>query len=510
MAHIYPSAKGWRFQAVVGYHPTTNEPRKGRRGPFPTKREAERAAADLAAELRGGAEFTGTRVTLAEFFLNEWLPTQENRSKATTFDGYDFQARTYLIPRLGHVLLQDLRTRTIVKFITTFAAETTRFGKPRSPFSVRDAHKVLSMALEDARRWGYISRNPAIDARSALPPAKRDEGKVDWWTIEQLRYWLELVKGHRLYAAWLLLITTGMRRGEVAGIQWPDIDWDAGSVTIQRGVVSLRSGPHVEDTPKSGSARTVPLDPLVMRALRAHRERQAEERALLGSRWRGENFVFTGVKGGPIRPDRIYEEFKALRDESLPEIALHGLRKSFVTAARVAEARSDAVADIVGHASDRTTKDIYQRPDPRVVATATTKVNRLLLGDFAGDPGHLQTALDHGPALLESISPAELEAVAEVLDIISAAHGTGDSDAERTSSVRVLTDLVRQAHSSAAAHATPRAVLVPLLDAVLGSKPLATDVLSDQDWAEVQHLLHVAGWHTTAVGLDRRLRFDDG
>ncbi len=144
---------------------------------------------------------------------------------------------------------------------------------------------------------------------------------------------------------------------------------------------------------------------------------QAEEHALLGSCWRGENFVFTGVKGGPIRPDRIYDEFKALRDENLPEIALHGLRKSFVTAARVAEARSDAVADIVGHTSDRTTKDIYQRPDPRVVATATTKVNRLLLGDV--DSGHPQTALDHGPALLESIRPAELEGSGRGVDTSS-------------------------------------------------------------------------------------------
>jgi integrase len=504
MAHIYPSAKGWRFQAVVGYDPATNKPRKGRRGPFPTKREAERAAADLAAELRGGAEFTGTRVTLAEFLLDEWLPTQQNRTKATTFDGYDFQARTYLIPRLGHVLLQDLRTRTVVMFITTFAAETTRFGKPRSPFSVRAAHKVLTMALEDARRWGYISRNPAIDARSALPPAKRDEGKVDWWTIEQLRYWLELVKDHRLYALWLLLITTGMRRSEAAGIQWPDIDWNAGSVTIQRGVVSLRRGPHVEDTPKSGSARTVPLDPLVMRALREHRARQAEERALLGSLWRGKDFVFTGVKGGPIRPDRIYDEFKALQDESLPNIALHGLRKSYVTAARVAEARSDAVADIVGHSSDRTTKDIYQRPDPRVVATATTQVNRLLLGDFPGDSGHPQTALDHGPALLEPISPAELEAVAAVLDIVSAVHGTDDGEAEGTSNLRVLTHLVRQAHSSAAAQAKPRVVLVPLLDAVLSSDYLATDVIDDEDWAEIQNHLIAVGWHTTAAALEHR------
>src|SRR5690606_21809674 len=121
-----------------------------------------------------------------------------------------------------------------------------------------------------------------------------------------------------------------------AGIQWPDIDWNAGSVTIQRGVVSLRSGPYTENTPKGGSARTVPLDPLVIRALRTRREHQAEERTLLGSRWRGGDYAFTGVKGGPIRPDRIYEEFKALHHESLPSIALHGLRKSYVTAARVA------------------------------------------------------------------------------------------------------------------------------------------------------------------------------
>lgn len=505
MAHVYRTPKGWRYQAEIAPDPVTGARRQRRFGPFPTKREAERSAADLAAELRGGAEFSGARLTLAEFFLEEWLPAQK-RLKATTFDGYDFQARTYLIPRLGHILLRDLTTRTIVKFINAFAADITRFGTQRKPRSVRAAHRVLHMALEDARRWGHIARNPASDARSALPPIDRDSGKVDWWSIEQLRYWLELVRDHRLYALWLLLCTTGMRRSEVAGIRWPDIDWEAGSVAVVRGRVNTRSGPHTEDTPKGGSSRTVPLDPLVMQALAAHRERQAEERALLGSRWHGEDYVFTGEKGGPIRPDYIWTAFQNTRAD-LPRIPLHGLRTSYVTAARVAEVPSEAVADVVGHSTDRTTKDVYQRVDPRVVANATTKINRLLLGD--GDTDHAEVFRDSGPALLEPLSSTELEAVTKVLDIVSTAETSTRGEPERTSSSRTLMDLVRQALMSATEQVTPRSALVPLLDAVLRSDAVSTGLLTKDDWLVVQDALRSVGWHTTAAGLGAWQRRDN-
>jgi integrase len=167
-----------------------------------------------------------------------------------------------------------------------------------APKTVRNVHVMLHSALHDALRWGYLVRNVA---EAADPPAARSpEQKV--WSPQELRRFLEHVREDRLYALWLLVATTGMRRGELAGLRWVDFDLDHATVSplIPRVVVDHQVHDSAPKTERG--RRRLALDPVTLEALRGHRERQAEDRAAVGRRYRDLGYVFTWPGGRPRTP----------------------------------------------------------------------------------------------------------------------------------------------------------------------------------------------------------------
>jgi integrase len=160
---------------------------------------------------------------------------------------------------------------------------------------------VLHAALRDAVRWGYLPRNVATVAD--LPKGMTPEMHV--WSPEQLRTFLEHVRGDSLYAAWLLFATTGMRRGEVAGLRWPDVDLEASRVSPRRPRVVVNYEVVVSEPKTAKGRRSLALDPATTTAPREHRTRQLEQRLAVGRRWQDSGLVFTWPDGRPIHPERF-------------------------------------------------------------------------------------------------------------------------------------------------------------------------------------------------------------
>ena len=198
-----------------------------------------------------------------------------------------------------------------------------------SETSVEHTHRALHAAFEHAARSRLIARNVADDV---IKP-KRGHVEMHVWTPEQLNAWLASVKDHRLYPLWLTAATTGARRGELLGLQWDDIDLDAGQLAIRRSRVAVGYQVH-ETTPKSGWSRTVALDPQTVALLKDWRPAQRKERMAFDEGRFDGLYVFSREDGAPLHPHQVADAFDAsVRRAKVPTVRFHDLRHGWATMA---------------------------------------------------------------------------------------------------------------------------------------------------------------------------------
>ena len=226
-----------------------------------------------------------------------------------------------------------------------------------------------------------IARNPADFADPPRSSATRAP-EMGVWSPDQLRTFLHHVAGHRLYAAYILVATTGLRRGELAGLRWMDVDLEASSISIRHTLISLDHKVEHSSPKTERGRRSIGLDPVTLAALRAHRGRQLEERLAGGKAWTDTGFVFTKDDGLPYHPQSLSSAFRRhSRRAGLPAIRYHDLRHSYATAALVAGIRPKVVSARLGHANIQITLDTYSHILPEMDQEAAATVASLILGE---------------------------------------------------------------------------------------------------------------------------------
>ena len=275
-------------------------------------------------------------MSVGTYLKDEWLPAIRASVRPGTWDHYAKMLQAYVVPRIGARRLGALQPNQLNRLYADLLVDGRRNGGPTrpaglSPRTVRHVHTMLHKAFADAVRWGRIARNPAD--RSEPPRPKTPEMKV--WDIGHLRAFLSHVADDRLHAIWLLMVTTGMRRGEVLGLRWSDVDLEGARLSVVQTVVMVDRKIIVSEPKTARRRRSIALDAATVAALRQLRRRQAEERLRYGELWKNAGLVTVHKDGSPISPRLLSSWFtQHARAANLPRIRLHDVRHSYATAAR--------------------------------------------------------------------------------------------------------------------------------------------------------------------------------
>jgi len=336
---------------------------------FGTQKESSDWLRELANQVDGGLTLASRSVTLG-VFLDEWLESMRSNLKATSWQDYHWVVKSQIKPWLGKVKLRDLRARQIQAFYNTQSREGV------SQHTLRKIHAILHKSLKQATRWDMISANPA----ASVDRPKQRRVEMTAWTEEQARSFLSGVKESRHVNLYFLAIATGLRQGELLGLQWKDVDWGGSRLQIQRQVQRIKGKGLVFTEPKSRAGRrSVVLGPSSMARLKAQRMLQDAEKAFSGKRWEEHDLIFASTRGTPLDQSNVVMDFKAhLRRLGLPEIRFHDLRHTAATIMLQEGIPSKVVQERLGHSQISVTLDTYSHVLPSMQEEAALKVDELL------------------------------------------------------------------------------------------------------------------------------------
>jgi integrase len=293
------------------------------------------------------------------------------RPQAGTWAEHKSKVEVHLTPAIGGIPLQRLTPG----HLNALYADLLERGL--SARTVLHVHATIRRALADATRWGLVPHNVALLASPPRPG--RPELRV--WTAAELRAFLAAVEGDRLYALWLLAASTGMRRGELLGLSWPDADLGRARVAVRRSLVTVGHEVVVSEPKTAKGRRSVALDPATVSALKAWRKVQAAERLAWGPAWTDSGLVFTREDGRPLHPREVTRAFtRHVLAADLPVIRLHDLRHTHATLALAAGVHPKVVQERLGHANIAITLDTYSHAVPALEEQAAAAVARLVFG----------------------------------------------------------------------------------------------------------------------------------
>ena len=294
------------------------------------------------------------KITLKEW-LEIWQAEYIGDVKPFTVKSYQTQIDCHIVPALGAVKLSSLTTPQIQKFYNALC----KGDKPLAPKSIKNVHGVLHRALKQAVEVKYIMYNPSDACK--LPRVEKKE--IQPLNEEQIKQFLAAVARHKYKMIYEVTIFTGMREGEVLGLQWSNIDFKNGTITISKQLQKekKKQGKYYLAPLKNDKARTMIPAPFVIQLLKKQREEQILQRFKAGASWNNEfELVFTDELGKHLVHGTVYKNYKRLAaDIGVPSSRFHDLRHSYAVAAIQSGDDIKTVQGNLGHATASFTLDVY-------------------------------------------------------------------------------------------------------------------------------------------------------
>ena len=391
MAHIQQvkdkegNTIAYRAFVELGIDPATGN-RKRITKTFDRSKDAEKWASKKINSLNEGTFIDPSEITVKEYFLNRWL---ENHKKpniaATTYDGYMQFLNGHILPELGALKLQDLKPHHLETYFNKKRKSGRKDGKRGglTENSLKKHYVIINEGLKRAIKLEILKANPA----QGIDPPKPKKPKAKAMSKKEYHMLLEVLKEDQfMYTFVMTDLMTGMRRSEILGLEWSDIDLINGIITVEKRLVAVRvkdtdrtAGTlHESATKTDKSTRRIKISNTLIKLLKTFKKKQQELRLLVGTDYDdSKQFVFSRPDGKNYHPRTISRYFKkaVIKAELPKEYSLHTLRHTFATINLKNGVPAKIVQEMLGHSKVSTTLDIYTHVDLDMQKEAVKKLD---------------------------------------------------------------------------------------------------------------------------------------
>ena len=319
-------------------------------------------------------------LTVGEY-LTQWLTHAKANVAPQTYRRYRQIVEGDLVPDLGRIRLTDLSALQVQGFLArSLGRKCKNRERTLSPQTVLHYHRLLRRALHQAVRWQLLAKNPC----DLVDPPRAQHVEMTALGEKQLVSLLTAIRHSRLYAPTLLAATSGLRRGEILGLRWSEVDLDTGRMQVVRSLQETPNGLSFK-TPKTRKGRRVVLVPkLAISALKAQRARQSEERLMMGPGYQDQDLVFARADGSPWPLAQFSSEFARLMRKHGFAVRFHDLRHTHASQLLRHGVPVRVVSERLGHATASITLDVYAHILPGQQEEAAAKIDAAL-GAAAGE-----------------------------------------------------------------------------------------------------------------------------
>ena len=317
---------------------------------FDKKSDAKKALKEFEADKTKGELVIPKEITVSEW-LEQWLKNAEINRAYTTIYGYKNIIDNHIIPAFGKMELQKLKSSQIQKYYTDKIQ-----NEKLSSSTVLKHHNLMKTAFKSAVMQGIINKNPA----DFVEAPKKSKKQINYYNIDELKMLKETIKGSQIATAVLIAIYAGLRREEICGLTWSNIDLENQVFIVSDARTMAGSEIIVKGTKTEASQRLQYICDDLLDTLKAEKQRQEENKSILGDLYINSDYVIVMDNGKPYRPNYISELFtKFIEDNNLPPITLHGLRHSFASLTNAVGISQFNASKMLGHSTPATTGKIY-------------------------------------------------------------------------------------------------------------------------------------------------------
>ena len=345
------------------------------------KTEAEKELALFIAEIETGQALSAKKLRFrdySEFWINNYaIPNLSPK----TYERYRSMLKSRILPYLGNMYLDKIQPMQLIYLYQelsncTYTRKNTKHKL--SSKTILEHHRLLHSMFQQAVYWQMIAYNPA----SRVRPPKSQKPSINFYDDTQTVALIKALEGEELKFRVIILLTvfTGLRRGEVLGLEWQDVDFDNSSITVRQASQYVSSiGIYTKDPKTETSKRVISIPDNITKLLEQFKSKQLESKLKAGNKWIDTNRLFVQWNGSPMHPDTITKWFKSfLERKNLSPITFHGLRHTHATLLISQGLDVRTVSNRLGHAQTSTTLNIYAHSFAKMDREASDKLDNLL------------------------------------------------------------------------------------------------------------------------------------